>query len=140
MAFGKDVAGSARRHFKAAVDLCATTEAGAKRGNLAVAGYLFGLSGELAVKEIMRDSGMTPLPAEQRRDDPFYHHFPTLKTLLLDGAKGRRARELRKLAEQAQLFQYWDTEMRYAPTADIKDEWITAWRESAKQLIEQMTV
>jgi hypothetical protein len=138
MGYGFNVARSARRHFRAAENLYQSEEAGPQSGNRAVAGYLYGLSGELAVKEMMRDSGMRPLPDEERNGDPFYKHFPHLKTLLRDAARGRRAGELRTLAERSRLFQYWDTDMRYAPTTDVKDEWVSAWRDDAKALIEKM--
>jgi hypothetical protein len=91
-----------------------------------------------AVKEMMRESGMRPLGADNRRDDPFYAHFPELKTHLRDTAKGRRGDELRKIGENAGLFQYWDTKMRYAPTADIEDAWVESWRISAHDLVDRM--
>ena len=47
---------------------------------------------------------------------------------------------LRSVAESKSLFQYWDTEMRYAPTEDIQDAWIAAWSASAKELIDQMDI
>jgi hypothetical protein len=80
---------------------------------------------------------MTPLPEEQRRDDPFFAHFPALKTLLAT-AHGRRAGELRRLSEDARLFQNWDIAMRYAPTTDINDAWIEAWKGCAEELINRM--
>lgn len=49
---------------------------------MAVAGYLFGLAGELAIKQIMIESGMRPKTPKGQRDDPIYAHFPTLRTLL----------------------------------------------------------
>lgn len=81
---------------------------------------------------------MPVLPADRRHDDPFYKHFPKLKTFLLDSAKGRRSGELRKIAETAALFQNWDTDMRYAPTVDIRDEWIESWKTSAAELVNRM--
>lgn len=86
----------------------------------------------------MRDSGMVPLPNEKRRDDPYYAHFPELKERLKDMAAGRRAGELRQIAESPALFQNWDTQMRYSPTADIQAAWILAWKTSATTLILQM--
>ena len=137
-AYGFDVAASARRHLNAAEKLYNFSKPGELPGNQAVAGYLYGLAGELAVKQIMRDSGMFPLIPEARKDDPFYKHFPELKMLLLNRIAGRRAGELRKLAEDDQLFQKWDTKMRYAPNSDIKPKWIAAWRDSANDLIRKM--
>ena len=104
MAYRTDLANSARRHLKAAEALNGLAAPGAQPGCQAVAGYLFGLSGELAVKAMMQDSGMSPLTPEQRRDDPFYAHFPDLKSRLLDHAKGRRSGELRAIAEKRIAF------------------------------------
>lgn len=140
MAYRQDLSSAARRHLKAAQVLYETTGAGLQPGCKAVAGYLFGLAGELAIKTAMRDSGMAPLPDAERNDDPFYKHFPALKTLLVETAKGRRAGELRKWAEQSQLFQHWDTAMRYAPTDDIVAGRVDAWKASAEELVERMDI
>jgi hypothetical protein len=96
------------------------------------------LAGELAVKAMMRDSGMPPLGSAERGDDPYFAHFPALKERLKDVAFGRRGGELRKIAESSALFQYWDTKMRYAPTEDIEEAWVAAWGASAKELIDRM--
>ncbi len=138
--YGFDVAASARRHWDAAEKLYNSSKPGELPGNRAVAGYLYGLAGELAVKQMMRDSGMRPLIPEARADDPFYKHFPHLRTLLLNSARGYHAGELRKLAEDDQLFKKWDIGMRYAPNSDIKPEWVEAWRNSAKVLVGKMTL
>ena len=137
MAYSQDMRKAALRHFKAAQILYERDGAGEQPGCKAVAGYLFGLAGELAVKELMRDSGMNPLPHTERRDDPFFAHFPVLKTML-STAKGRRAGELRKFSEDSRLFQNWDVAMRYAPTKDIDANWVETWKVSAERLIERM--
>jgi hypothetical protein len=103
-----------------------------------VAGYLFGLSGEMAVKAMMRDSGMKPFPNDRRRDDPFYAHFPEIKLLLKNTLSGRRSGELRKIAEASALFLNWDTDMRYAPTDDIASAWIELWKTSAQDLVNRI--
>lgn len=138
MPYRQDLSNSARRHLRAADTLQEVNTAGAQPGCKAVAGYLFGLCGELATKAMMSDSGMTPLAAADRRHDPFYAHFPTLKILLKNTASGRRAVQLRRIAETAALFQNWDTNMRYAPTSDVQDAWVAAWSASARDLISQM--
>src|ERR1035438_7186588 len=94
MAFTQNVKNAARRHFRAAQILYEQNGPGDQPGCVAVAGYLFGIAGELAVKELMRNSGMKPLAEAHRRDDPFFAHFPLLRTLLATAA-GRRAGELR---------------------------------------------
>jgi hypothetical protein len=138
MAYRQDISNSARRHLRAADELYGATSGGSQPGCRAVAGYLFGLSGELAIKAMMRDSGMRPLTADRRRDDPFYAHFPDLKVRLLASLVGRRSGQLRIIAETRALFQNWDTDMRYAPTADIDHAWIESWKTSAHDLVDRM--
>lgn len=138
VSYGQDFVTSARRHFAAAEVLYESARPGGQPGDRAVAGYLYGLAGELALKQLMRVSGMSELQPGERQGDPFWEHFPTIKTLLRDAARGRLAAKLRGYAENAQLFQYWDTEMRYAPTAHIKPIWVGRWREQSKRLVEEM--
>lgn len=101
--YKENVENAARRHFLAAQVLYDDAGPGHRPGCRAVAGYLFGIAGELAVKRMMQNSGMKPLPEVDRRDDPFFAHFPTLRTLL-GTASGRRQGELRKLSENSRLF------------------------------------
>ena len=128
MAYGEDLRSAAKRHLRAADELCGLTSGGTQPGCRSVAGYLFGLSGELALKEMMRASAMTPSRA----------HFPELKTHIRDTVRGRRAGELRKIAETPALFQYWNIDMRYAPTQDIGPAWVDSWRASAHELVDLM--
>jgi hypothetical protein len=128
---------AARRHLTAAQVLYERDGPGEQPACNAVAGYLFGLAGELAIKELMRDSGMKPLPPSERNDDPFFAHFPTLKTML-STASGRRSGDLRKFSEDPRLFQNWDIAMRYAPTKEVDANWVELWKASAALLIERM--
>ena len=137
MAFTQNFSKAAWRHFRAAQILYEQAGTSDRPGCVAVAGYLFGIAGELAVKELMRSSGITPLPVAHRRDDPFFAHFPVLKTMLATAA-GRRARELRQLSEDPRLFQNWDVTMRYAPTTEVNRTWVDAWKGSAEKLIHRM--
>ncbi len=137
MVYTQDVKVAARRHLRSAKVLHAENSAGAQPGCRAVAGYLFGLAGELAVKQIMRDSGMKPLVVADRRDDPFYAHFPQLKKML-STAQGRRSGELRQLSEDSSLFQDWAIDMRYAPTTEISEKRVDAWKVSAEALLDRM--
>lgn len=86
----------------------------------------------------MRQSGIRPLNHANRRDDPYYAHFPELKDRLKDNLQGRRAQQLTRIAESSTLFESWDIKMRYAPTSDILDTRVEKWRQSAKELIDQM--
>ena len=140
VAYKINLAASARRHLRAAQELYQIGAAGAQPGSKAVAGYLFGLAGELAVKEMMRASGIRPRPATDRQNDPFYAHFPSLKARLKEIINDRRAQELRPIAEDDSLFQHWNTNMRYAPTTDIRQPWIDKWRQSAENLVNKMDV
>ena len=135
MAYSQDFRKSAIRHLKAAQVLHGWAGPGDQPGCRAVAGYLFGLAGELAVKEIMRKCGIKP--EANRRDDPFFAHFPKLKSMLATNC-GRRAVELRNISEDPGLFQNWDTDMRYAPTKNIDVRWVDAWKASAERLIDRM--
>ena len=138
MAYTQDMRTAARRHFRAAQVLYGQAGPGDQPGCKAVAGYLFGIAGELAVKSLMSASGMMPTGVD-RRDDPFFAHFPALKTMLRT-AQGRHAGELRRLSEDPRLFQNWDIAMRYAPTKDINANWVEAWKASAEELIDRMAI
>jgi hypothetical protein len=140
LGYTQNLAKAAKRHLLAGQVLYANNTAGKQPSCKAVAGYLFGISGELAIKEMMRSSGMKPLSEQERRNDPFYAHFPELKSLLRDNVHGRLAGLLRKYAEDSSLFQYWETNMRYAPTDEIRASWIIKWLASANKLVEEMAV
>ncbi len=137
MAYSLNVRVAARRHYRSAQVLYEQNGAGDQPRCKAVAGYLFGIAGELAVKELMRASGMKPLPEKDRRDDPFFAHFPALKRMLAT-AQGRRSGERRRISEDPRLFQNWDTSMRYAPDKDIRLAWVDEWKGAAGGLIGQM--
>jgi hypothetical protein len=135
MAYGRNLSKSAHRHFKAAELLYADTTV--HQNHKSVAGYLYGIAGELAVKELMRKSAIQELDQKEHHNDPYYKHFPELKTLLKDST-GRRAEELRRIAEDTKLFQFWDTSMRYAAGSAVQLKWVDAWKESAKSLLDRM--
>ena len=75
MAYSTNMPASARRHLIAADRL----NAGARRD---VAGYLYGIAAECAIKAMMIDAGYRPLI--DRRNDLFFLHFPELRTALLN--------------------------------------------------------
>ncbi|HXH43808.1 MAG TPA: hypothetical protein VNK51_08180 [Bradyrhizobium sp.] len=105
-----------------------------------VAGYLYGIAAECALKHLMNLSGMRPLPDHKRRDDPFFAHFEELKTLLRNSASGRRSGELRKYAERSSFMQQWDVTMRYSHGRDIRPEWVDRWRSDAKDVVGAMDI
>jgi len=130
MAYRIDLKNSAIRHFEAGEHLCLNS----RRKD--VAGYLFGIAAECAVKEIMRRMGMLPL--ENRRDDPFYAHFPELKTMLRNNAQGRGISSVMNPFIQDSFMQEWDTDMRYAPSGDIASNKVERWHEQAKKALDVM--
>jgi hypothetical protein len=89
--YRRDFPTAARRHLRAAQTLYENEAAGAQPGCRAVAAYLFGLAGELAVKQMMRVSGMRELPSDQRRDDPsetiFTNFLPSNSTMKIVASK-----------------------------------------------------
>ena len=136
MSYGKDFTKAAKRHYCAGEVLFEESRSGAQPGCRAVAGYLYGLAGELAVKSMMRSSGIKS--KDVPRDHPYYAHFPQLKHRLRDHIQGRRSAQLREVVDSANLFQNWDVSMRYAPTSDIETSWVEKWRESAGKLLDRM--
>lgn len=125
MAFSSDMPAAARRHLEAGNKL--------KIGNRRdVAGYLYGLSAECAIKALMLEAGFRPT---KERSDPFYLHFPQLRTLLLDSLQGRRAGTLSRLVVNANFFSNWAIEMRYSKGDEILKKWIDVWAEQATQAV-----
>lgn len=79
------------------------------------------------------------LPADEknRTGNPFYLHFPALKTHL-PTISGPRGAPLRRLGEDPKLFQHWDIGMRYAPPEEIDRRWVDRWKNSAEELVGRM--
>ncbi len=128
MAYGTDLPASARRHLEAAHLLY---DAGKRRD---VAGYL-SIAAECAVKAMMAEAGLRPLAKDKRREDPFYAHFPELKTLLRDSQLGRAAMPLLKFIDSSNFMGQWDTDMRYCKGDDIDQNWVERWRDQAKDAV-----
>jgi hypothetical protein len=110
-----DLSAAARRHRR-----CAQALATLKTPEPAEAGYLYGFAAECAVKAITE--GIPCL----RRDDIFYAHFPDLRRLVIDHARGRGTESLVRLMEAGHGFMGgWSTRMRYEGNqpADGHDKW-----------------
>jgi hypothetical protein len=129
--FQNNMRASAYRHLEAARTLHRTN-----RND--VAGYLFGLAAECALKHMMLSSGMRPLPETSRRNDPFYAHFEPLKRMLRYAASGRLKTELRRFSEKASFMQYWDITMRYSDGKEVDPKWVDRWKQDAKDVIGAM--
>lgn len=125
------MASAARRHLEAGEQLNGTARKD-------VAGYLFGIAAECALKQMMLNSGMRPKPREQRREDPFFAHFEELRTMVRDNASGRLHTELRRYAENSGFLQYWDVAMRYSDGRAIRTTWIDRWHNDARDIMGAM--
>jgi hypothetical protein len=130
-AFSISMEKAALRHFEAGEHLFN------KSPRKDVAGYLYGISAECAIKEIMSRSGIRPLAKEKRKKDPFYSHFPELKALLRNRIQGRYSQSLLCLIDN-QYMQEWDVAMRYAPAGDIDTRKVDRWRQQAILAIKVM--
>ena len=119
---------AARRHLQAAEVL-----AGGHRRD--VAGYLYGLAAECAIKAMMYEAGYRPIPNAARKEDPMFAHFPELRTMLRDQLHGRRGLPLNTFINADSFMNWWSTRMRYSHGKDIRPEWIDAWAQQARQAV-----
>lgn len=129
MAYSHDMPAAARRHLQAAQHLM---EPGGRKD---VAGYLFGIAAECAVKAMMIEAGLRPRDPADRRDDPFYDHFPRLRTFLRDTLQGRKGTPLINFVGNDAFMNNWSTAMRYSDGKDIAPVWIDNWADQARQAV-----
>ena len=128
MTFPSDLPAAARRHLEAA-DILDT-----RRRD--VAGYLYGIAAECAIKAMLIDYGMRSRSTEHRHsDDPFYAHFPTLRTMLRDTLKGRMAKPLTRFVHDDSFLNQWSTDMRYSSGKDIGEKLVDAWKLQARDVV-----
>lgn len=116
---------AARRNLAAAATLAET-------GRPDVAGYLYGIAAECAVKAMARG-----IPAARSKEIQFAH-FPELRTLLLDVLQGRSAQPLLRVVEPAGFMNEWHVSMRYASAAEVRRKPIDKWAEQARQAVNTM--
>lgn len=128
MKYTLNLPNAARRHLSAA-ELIVETE---RRD---VAGYLYGIAAECAVKTMMLQAGIKELPSARRRDDPFYMHYPQIQSVLLDTLKGRASTSLLQIVGNKKFLEGWSTDMRYAPAQEVKAARIANWRKNANQAV-----
>jgi len=126
MAYRTDFVDAARRYLQAA-DCLHDREPPCR---VDVAGYLYGIAAECAIKEILRRSRLW--------SKPDLVHFPELKVVLRDNASGRYAGSLRKFAEDGAFMSEWNIAMRYAPKSDISPVQVKRWRMNARDAIAAM--
>lgn len=129
MAYSPNMPAAARRHLQAA-DLLKDTH------RLDVAGYLYGIAAECAIKAMLIDAGFRR--QEERRTDPLYMHYPYLRTALLDRLGGRRVVPLMHFVANPRFLQNWSTEMRYCKGDEIAREWVQRWEDQARQAVASM--
>jgi hypothetical protein len=131
MKYTVNLPNSARRHFSAAELLVATD-----RND--VAGYLYGIAAECAVKAMMLQAGIKPLAATHRREDPFFLHYPQLQSALRDRLRGRVSTPLLQVVNNKEFLDHWTTDMRYAPSKEVKASWVTKWQAQARQTVDSI--
>jgi hypothetical protein len=121
MAFTNDLPNAARRNLEAADSI----DTGNRRD---VAGYLYGIAAECAIKAMMDEIGL-------RDDEIFYSHFPELRSLLRDKISGRRASVLLTFVNDDRFFNHWNIKMRYAHHKQIHNKWVNDWRTQAREVV-----
>lgn len=97
-----------------------------------VAGYLYGIAAECAVKEMAR-----ALPGG-RRLDILHAHFPELRTLVRDALSGRAAQPLLRLVQHDGFLNEWDVKMRYAAGDEVREKPLAQWAAQARQAVNTM--
>jgi hypothetical protein len=122
MAYQIDLPASARRHWHDGCKLLKARRAQA-------AGYHFGFAAECAVKSIFYRYKIPR--SNERRDDPYWAHFPDLRTQLIRDGKGRLSDKLYHLISQESFMQGWDTNIRYAADGSVDEPRAARWRDQA---------
>jgi hypothetical protein len=130
MTFANDFPAAARRHLRAAEQLD-----GENSRDIAVAGYLYGIAAECAVKAMMIDAGMRPKKEVPRREDQFFVLFPELRTMLRDALGGRRGIPLIAYIQNDAFLNNWCTRMRYSHGRDVGAQWVSTWAKQARQVV-----
>jgi len=125
--FPLDLSSASQRHWKTAKCLASKKE-------WDMAGYIVGFAGECRLKGALLRSGFRFIP-EARRDDPFWAHFPNLKTLMLQsGAAARISATVVNLVSSGGFMNEWDTIMRYSKTGSVDEAAVKRWFADVEQL------
>lgn len=103
-----------------------------------VAGYLFGLAAECAMKQLMIDLGVPGAKEPRSADNPYFAHFGALKTLLRDDEHARRHKDMRKFTEDASFMQDWDVTMRYSDGKALTTALVERWKQNAKDILQEI--
>lgn len=130
MQYPPDMPAAARRHLSAADAL------NSPNGRYDVAGYLYGIAAECAVKAMMLDTRLWPDPdPANRAGSPYFEHFPHLRTMLRDALEGRRGIPLLQIVADDAFMSNWSTNMRYAKGSRVNPAWVAAWAKQAKDAV-----
>jgi hypothetical protein len=125
MAYNIDLTASAKRHWHDGETLLAARRPQA-------AGYHFGFAAECALKLVLFRHGI-PRP-ENRRNDPYWAHFPELRTILIRDGRGRLSQRLYDQIAKSSFMQDWNTDMRYAVDGSVLEARAILWRDQADAL------
>ena len=128
MTFSANMPAAARRHLLAAKQL----DTSDRRD---VAGYLYGIAAECGVKAMMLEAGIKPSPSTKASNDPFFLHFPDLRTVLRDRLQGHRGTPLTNLLKSDSFMSNWSIKMRYCHGREIENRWIDIWAKQAVQVV-----
>jgi hypothetical protein len=120
-----DLAASAKRHFADGDSLL-------RAKSSQHAGYHFGFAAECALKSVLFTHNVPR--RSDRRSDPFWAHFPELRTLLVRDGKGRLPRRLYDVISHGAFLQFWDTDIRYAANHSVSADRASAWRKHADEI------
>lgn len=126
MTYSIDLPASAKRHWEDGTQLLSVRRSHA-------AGYHFGYAAECAIKSVLFKHGL-PKPSD-RRQDPYWAHFPALRTLLVRDGKGRLSQKLYDVIAEGSFMQEWDTDMRYATNGSVTPEQAERWKMQSDKLI-----
>jgi hypothetical protein len=130
MGFTHKLPEAADRHLRAADVLY--DDPGHRKG---VAGYLYGIAAECAVKHLV--IGL-PLPPTCDKNAIFHAHFPELRTLLRDAFGKRKGIALQGFMANDAFMNNWHVGMRYADARQIRLEWVDTWRRQARRVVNAM--
>jgi hypothetical protein len=98
-----------------------------------VAGYLFGIAAECAVKAMLVD---LRLPAQkEKKNDPNFAHFPELRTMLRDQMSGRRSGPLTKIVQDDRFLQGWSIKIRYSDGKNLNTAHMKSWSTQARNVV-----
>jgi hypothetical protein len=126
MAYRLNFGVSAHRHWHDGQQLFTARRAQA-------AGYHNGFAAECAVKSIFYKHNIPR--DEDRRKDPYWAHFPELRTMLIRDGKGRLSQKLYDTIAHGSFMQEWHTDIRYAENGSVSEDRASRWREQADEVI-----